>query len=272
MKKAIVLLCVLLVVFCLVSCGTIKESIDVKYADSYVIENEKLQKYESLDWKSEDPNIASVKDGTITGKMPGNTIVTASSNDKVIASYSVSVTTIPITNIVLSTNTCEIMEGKESSLRYTLFPEDASDYGLKWKSADEAVATVDETGTITAVSAGQTTISVSTDEGFVATCSVTVTLKPAYERLSAEEKEFVDLFLKWITQFKNPESVKVTFIGFGNAEVGWEVTVSAQNGFGATGSSDYLLFPDSGFYEMSHSGITSNMDIDLINEAIAERR
>ena len=272
MKKKLLVLLALFLIVIVSSCGVIKERIEIKYGEQFEIEDKKLQKYESLDWNSEDAHIVSVDNGVINGNAPGNTVITAEANGKKVASYSVSVITVPITNIVLSTNTCEIMEGKESSLHYTLFPEDASDYGLKWKSADEAVATVDETGTITALSAGQTTISVSTNEGVVATCSVTVTLKPAYDRLSEKEKEFVDIFLKWITQFKNPESVKVTFIGFGNAEVGWEVTVSAQNGFGATSSSDYLLFPNTGFYEMSLSGVTSNMDIDLINEAIAERR
>lgn len=48
-------------------------------------------------------------------------------------------------------------------------PADAADKTLHWSSADESVATIDDSGTITALKAGQSTITVTSDAGGVST-------------------------------------------------------------------------------------------------------
>lgn len=150
-----------------------------------------LNAYEELVWDSDSVDVVEVDSGTVTGVAPGTAIVTASADGKVVAEYTITVVTIPVTSIVLSTNSCEIVEEESFQLSYTLFPENASDYGLTWKSADENVAIIAADGKITAKAPGQTTISISNQEGFIATCSVTVTQKAAYERLSEQDTEMV---------------------------------------------------------------------------------
>ncbi len=185
---------------------------------------------------------------------------------------------VKITNIVLSTNSCELTEDETYKLEYTLFPEAAKDEGLVWKSANAAVAEVDQFGIIKALSAGQTTITLSTPEGVVATCAVTVNLKPAYDRLEQHEKAFVDTCLKHINQFKNPDSLVIKEIQDNDSS--WIVKYSAQNGFGGNTVSVKYLSEDSGFWDWEDLGLSlsvtivpdDSFDIALINQAINEKR
>ena len=212
-------------------------SADINYGDTYTFESEKLSKYTGLVWTSSDNSIASVNSqGEIVGNSPGTVNVTAMNNGKIVAEGTVNVNVVPITGIVLSTNSAEIVVDEGFQLNYTLFPDNASDYGISWRSADESVADINSDGYILAVSPGQTTISASNESGIMATCSVTVKDRPAYERLSKDEKSFVDLALKHINQFKNPDSVviKGVYKSTVDASFDWLVAVSAQNGFGAT--------------------------------------
>ena len=181
-----------------------------------------------------------------------------------------------INSVTLSTNTCEIVQDETYELSYAVIPENAKTDELIWSSADEKIATVDKTGKITAISVGQTSITVSNGKKVFATCSVVVLEKPAYERLSEEEKAFVDCFLSKISIFKNPDSVEVegiTFVPADDIDDFWVVKVRAQNGFGATSSAVYYLSTEMGF---SEAGLftfhDANYRLDLINEAIADKR
>lgn len=254
-------------------------SLDVNYGESYTIENNKLDKYENLTWYSNDEVIASVNDqNEIIGNAPGTVVLVAKNNDKVVAEYTVNVTVIPITGVVLSTNSIELTVEEELQLHYTLFPENASDYGMIWKSADTSVAVVDDKGNVRAKHHGQTTISVSNENGIMATCSVTVIQKPAYERLTDKEKKFVDCVLKHIDIFKNPDSVVVKEIEKGgvSGSIDWTVNLSAMNGFGGITNEVYYLGEDRGFWEPIFETEVyfpdENYNIDLINEAINDMR
>ena len=174
MKRGLALILVLAMVFLLCACGMKKEAVSLEYGETYSVEAESLDDFDTLTWESADEAVATVKKGEITAVGPGSTTVSASNKEgKQVAEYTVTATVVPVTSIVLSTNACEIAEGESFQLSYTLFPENASDYGLNWKSADPNVATVSD-GNISAVGVGQTTISISNTDGFIATCSVTV--------------------------------------------------------------------------------------------------
>lgn len=54
---------------------------------------------------------------------------------------------------------------KNIQLNASLFPLDASNPNLQWKSDNESVVTVDQNGFVTAVGAGRTTVTVSTRDG-----------------------------------------------------------------------------------------------------------
>lgn len=65
--------------------------------------------------------------------------------------------------------------GESAQLTATLSPGIATNQSVTWSSSDRSVATVDQTGKVTAAGAGTATITVTTqDRNLTATCKVTV--------------------------------------------------------------------------------------------------
>ena len=83
----------------------------------------------------------------------------------------------PLTGITLTPATLNLTEGKQATLTVGAQPTDAVTGTISWTSSDETIATVDESGVVTAIKAGAATIT-ATAGGQTATCAVTVT-KPA---------------------------------------------------------------------------------------------
>ena len=82
--------------------------------------------------------------------------------------------TISVTGVQLSKNEITLKEGDTETLEYTITPENATNKNVSWSSSDETVATV-RNGMITAIKKGETTITVTTEDGNkTATCTVTV--------------------------------------------------------------------------------------------------
>lgn len=92
-------------------------------------------------------------------------------------SYQVDIDPIAVTGVQLDRSSVAIRERGAAALTATVTPGNATNKSVTWSSADDTIAKVDEkTGVITAVRAGQTTVTVTTaDGGFTATCSVSVT-------------------------------------------------------------------------------------------------
>ena len=79
------------------------------------------------------------------------------------------------TGVSVSPTSLDLVTGGTSSLTATVSPNDVTNKAVTWTTSDAGVATVDN-GTVTAVAAGEATITVTTvDGGYTATCDVTVT-------------------------------------------------------------------------------------------------
>lgn len=96
------------------------------------------------------------------------------------------------TAILFKENAVEIKIEEQYQLEYTLVPEDAEASELKWQSANVDVVTVDESGNITGIAPGTATVVLSTPNGVMASCEVTVLPPTAYDLLNKYEKIFVD--------------------------------------------------------------------------------
>ena len=82
---------------------------------------------------------------------------------------------IVVTGVMLSQDYLEILVGERAQLKATVFPDDADDKAVTWESSDETVATVNDRGLVSALSKGNVTITVTTnDRRFTATCDVHV--------------------------------------------------------------------------------------------------
>jgi uncharacterized protein YjdB len=130
----------------------------------------------SVTWSSSDEAVAKVdQTGKVTAVKKGTATITVTTTDGG-KTASCTVTVIAkVASVSLDKNEMELTEGESATLTATVFPETANDKSVTWSSSDEAVATVDQTGKVTAVKKGTATITVTTnDGGKTATCAVTV--------------------------------------------------------------------------------------------------
>ena len=82
---------------------------------------------------------------------------------------------VSVTGVTLNKTSTSIQVGGTETLTATVLPEDATNQNVTWKSDKPEIATVDDNGKVTAVKAGEATITVTTEDGGkTATCKVTV--------------------------------------------------------------------------------------------------
>lgn len=127
-------------------------------------------------WVSNNPNIAEVSSsGLVTGKSVGTTTITATTTDGGhIATCTVNIKAVSVTGVNVP-STMQIKVGKTATITPTITPTNATDRLVTYESSNKRVATIDDSGVITAIKTGVTTITVKTNDGnFTATCEVNV--------------------------------------------------------------------------------------------------
>ena len=125
--------------------------------------DEKLAKAASkltVEWTSSDESVATVDEtGTVTAVAAGEANVTASVKDADIAASAHIKVVVTPTGVVAPESIDLVTNGENTKdLDAKLVPADATDVKLAYESSDESVATVDETGKVTAVANGECTI------------------------------------------------------------------------------------------------------------------
>ena len=94
-------------------------------------------------------------------------------------SAAVVVTPVAMTSLSVSPQAATMMVGETATVRATHQPDDANVTDVVWSSSNEAVATVDQDGVISAVGAGEATITVSDPTQPSVSASVTVRVSAA---------------------------------------------------------------------------------------------
>ena len=130
-------------------------------------------------WSSSDPAVATVDAmGTVRPVNDGQALITARSADgSVVAGCEIQVGLIyPVGGIVMNTNQLSFEDLEDTAqLFYTILPLNATNKNVVWSTSNPAVAIVDENGNVTLAGDGQTTITVTTEDGgFSASCNVAV--------------------------------------------------------------------------------------------------
>ena len=132
---------------------------------------------------SNDPGIATVEktgenEAVVSGVSVGDTQITVTAkNGDITCSKTCFVTVewINVTSVSLSCDEIFMVEGETRKLDASVFPANAEDTSVSWNSADHSIATVDQSGLVTAVSEGTTIVTVVTnDGGHKAVCAVHV--------------------------------------------------------------------------------------------------
>lgn len=136
----------------------------------------------NVTWSSGNSNIATVdQTGKVTAKAVGNTNITVTTQEgSKTATCAVTVkektpTTISVIGVTLNETIKNIEVGDMFTLTATIAPSNATNKNVSWLSSNSSIATVDQTGKVTGVAAGNATITVTTQDGAkTATCAVTV--------------------------------------------------------------------------------------------------
>jgi uncharacterized protein YjdB len=131
-----------------------------------------------LIWKSSNVTIASVDtNGKITAHEPGSTTISVTTVDGgKTAKCEVTVKVVSVTGVTLNNTSLTIDENESETLIATIEPSNATNKNVSWKSGDNNIATVDSKGKVFGVNAGNTTITVTTEDGSkTAVCDVAVT-------------------------------------------------------------------------------------------------
>lgn len=130
----------------------------------------------TITWTSSNEEIASVSStGLIRAKRPGEVVISATSSNGIVAECNVTIRS-EIKSVALNQTALALEEGSLQSLRATINPSDTTDVkDLTWVSSNPTVATVSQSGEVTAVAPGTATITVSTINGRKAECKITVT-------------------------------------------------------------------------------------------------
>ena len=155
-----------------------KQEVTIKKGDTVKLEviynPDDTSDSKEVTWTSSDDTVASVDDnGLVTALKDGTTTITAQVGN-LIAECTVNVREVPLEGIDLNQNAITLNKGEKSdALEVSYNPADTTDdKTVTWSSSDEDVATVDN-GVVTAVGAGNATITATVGE-FTAACEVTV--------------------------------------------------------------------------------------------------
>ncbi len=85
-------------------------------------------------------------------------------------------TKIAVTGVTLDQDALTVNRGETAALTATVLPANATNQKLTWQTGDRTIATVNNKGTVTGIGEGETTVTVTTqDGGYTAQCTVTVT-------------------------------------------------------------------------------------------------
>lgn len=139
----------------------------------------------SVTWSSSDTDIATVTNsGRLTAIAVGNTTITVTTTD---GSYTdtCNVKIIPqpvaVSSVSLDNSNISLVTDETEQLNATVLPSNATEKSVLWSSGDISIATVSDSGFVTAISEGTTFITVNTTDGsFTDSCQVFVSSAVEY--------------------------------------------------------------------------------------------
>ena len=131
---------------------------------------------EQVSWVSTNTSVASVDNqGNVSAVGAGTADITVSL-EGFTATCRITVV-VPVNSVSLNKTALTIEKGNSETLVATINPSDATNQSLSWSSSNTAIATVDKDGRVTAIEGGDATITVSSNNGKTASCSVKVTTR-----------------------------------------------------------------------------------------------
>lgn len=126
--------------------------------------------YQDLTWNSSDETVATVENGKISALSAGTAdIVAATPDGSVKATCKIQVKNVPVSGITVDglSNGQKFLIGEELQLTYTVYPENAFNKKIRISSSNESIIKIDENLKLQALSKGEATITVASEDGSV---------------------------------------------------------------------------------------------------------
>ena len=177
-----------------------QDKFDLKKGDSYTLKATFLPEEagdKTIIWKSDDEKVATVdQNGKVTAVDGGTTRIYAIANNfgqqDVKASCEVHVI-IPVTSIESERGSVTVEKGHTNHMNTTIYPANADDKKISYKSSDPKVVIIDQNGDYKTISGGTATLTAIThDGGFEASCTVFVTVSVTGVTISKTELHMVE--------------------------------------------------------------------------------
>lgn len=135
-----------------------------------------------ITWTSSNTDVVDVKNGIVTGKKKGTAKVTVTVDGKSAeVTITVSEKIIKVNDVTLNKSSGTIYlnaNALTTNLIAEVFPSNADNKKISWSSNNQSVATVNSSGLVTAISPGEATITVKTEDGnYTDTFKITVKKK-----------------------------------------------------------------------------------------------
>ncbi|WP_161595779.1 Ig-like domain-containing protein [Flavobacterium pectinovorum] len=134
---------------------------------------------QNVTWTSSNTAVATVNaTGLVSAVSAGTTTITVKTVDgNKTATSAITVAAIPVASVSVTPATASLYAGNTQQLSATIAPANATNKTITWTSSNNAVATVNSSGLVTAVSAGTATITTTTQDGNK-TATATITVNP----------------------------------------------------------------------------------------------
>lgn len=216
----------------------------------------------AVTWVSSDENIVTVENGVLTAKTYGNATVTATIPNGQKAEVAVAVAP-PITDIEMGKDLYKVKPGNSRKLALSLTPSDSGEE-IQWSSSNEAVATVNDDGTVTGVTYGTVTITATGKySGLSASCKVKVcNVKQVAMTFDDGPSDQTTRLLNFLKQ----NDIQVTFFLVGNRMSSYSSIVKRQAAEGH--EMGYHSYAHANQPSLSSSQITS--DFNKSNQILKE--
>lgn len=118
-----------------------------------------------ITWTSSNRNIATIDDGLVYGLSSGTCVITATSLNKAVSSFEVTVNNVPVTGVTLNIYEATMNVSDTLSLISVIVPDNATIKEVFWQSDNENIVKVNNSGIVTAIKSGTALVTVKTLDG-----------------------------------------------------------------------------------------------------------
>lgn len=144
----------------------------------------------AVSWSTSNAAVAAVdQSGNITAAGPGSAVITVTAADGSGKSASCTVTVVqPVTEVSVTPGSSSLEIGKTVQLNAAVSPSNASNKAVTWSTSNAGVASVSQSGLVTAAGTGSTVITATAADGSGKSASCTITVYDVNQTVTNQQE------------------------------------------------------------------------------------